>query len=219
MDEASDVVAAELPVESRKRHIRNRTPSLNSLLHSKSGQSKHKPSTLRNRASVSSMKSVGYISSLNIQSSLTSAYVYPSSESDHAEIIAPIPRRHLLQVSQSLHWLRLDTPSEGEWLNRVATPVSPVSASSVGSVFPSSRTSNRLRSFSALMEHERTADGGTSFTSDARVAMDDQGNYGAGRRWVRWMHRHNLKNWVAPSAIVASTLVKWCIGLGTYSGA
>lgn len=218
MDEASDVVAAELPVESRKRHIRNRTPSLNALLHSKGAQSKHKPSTLRNHASMSSMKSVGYISSLNIQSSVTSAYAYPSSETDHAEIIAPIPRRHLLQVSQSLHWLRLDTSSEGEWLNRVPTPVSPVSASSVGSVFPNSRAGNRLRSFSALMEHERTA-AGTSFTLDAGVAMDDQGNYGAGRRWVRWMHRHNLKNWVAPSAIVTSTLVKWCIGLGTYSGA
>lgn len=99
-------------------------------------------------------------------------------------------------------------------MNRGATPASPGSVSSVGSVFPNSRTSNRLSSFSAVMEHEITAAGASS-----RVLMDDQGNHGAGRRWVRWMHRYNMKNWVVPSAIAASTLVKWCIGLGTYSGA
>ncbi|OAX34579.1 hypothetical protein K503DRAFT_803468, partial [Rhizopogon vinicolor AM-OR11-026] len=195
MDEASDVLPAELPAESRKRRTlsRHRTTSLNSL-------PKHRTSTLRARASITSMKTVG-------------------SETDHTEIIAPIPRRHLLQVSQSLHWLRLDASSEGEWFNRGPTSVSPLSASSVGSVFPNSRASNRLSSFSALMEHERTTAGASS-TLDARalVPVDDQANHGAARRWVRWMHRHNMKNWVVPSAIAASTLVKWCIGFGTYSG-
>lgn len=145
---------------------------------------------------------------------MNSAYVCPSSDTDHSEIIAPIPRRHLLQTSQSLHWLRVDTSSGDEWLNR---GVSPVSASSVGSVFPNNRMANRL-SFTALMEHERTAVGPSS-TADARILEDDQGTIGAGRRFVRWMHRNNMKNWVVPSAIVASTLVKWCIGFGTYSGA
>jgi alpha-1,3-glucosyltransferase len=28
-----------------------------------------------------------------------------------------------------------------------------------------------------------------------------------------------MKNWVIPSVIATSTLVKWCIGLGAYSGA
>ncbi|KAG1844658.1 glycosyltransferase family 57 protein [Suillus subalutaceus] len=156
MDEASNVMPSELPIERRQRHTRDRTTSFNSFSHFKSGPSKHmRPSTLRNRGSNASMRSI-------------------SSETDYSEIIAPIPRRHLLQTSQSLHWLRVDTSSGDEWLNRGA---SPVSASSVGS-----------------------------------------GTIGAGRRFVRWMHRNNMKNWMIPSAIAVSTLVKWCIGFGTYSG-
>ncbi|KAG1884188.1 glycosyltransferase family 57 protein [Suillus subluteus] len=172
MDEASNVMPSELPIERRQRHTRDRTTSFNSFSHFKSGPSKHmRPSTLRNRGSNASMRSI-------------------SSETDYSEIIAPIPRRHLLQTSQSLHWLRVDTSSGDEWLNRGA---SPVSASSVGSVFPNNRMNNRL-SFTALMEHERTA-AGPSSTADTRILEDDQGTIGAGRRFV-----------------------KWCIGFGTYSG-
>lgn len=39
-----------------------------------------------------------------------------------------------------------------------------------------------------------------------------------GKRWVRWMHKNGMKSWVAPAAIGASIWVKWCIGLGSYSG-
>lgn len=39
-----------------------------------------------------------------------------------------------------------------------------------------------------------------------------------GRRWVRWMHKHGLKRWVVPCAVLASVWVKWSIGLGSYSG-
>ncbi|KAG2368691.1 ALG6, ALG8 glycosyltransferase family-domain-containing protein [Suillus spraguei] len=197
MDEASDVMPSDLPTEHRQRHARDRSTSLNSLSHFKNhgGSSKHmRPSTLRSHGSNASMKSIG-------------------SETDYSEIIAPIPRRHLLQTSQSLHWLRVGTSSGDELLDR---GVSPVSASSVGSVFPNSRMNNRL-SFTALMEHERTA-AGPSSRADARKIEDEQGTFGAGRRFVRWMHRSNMKSLVIPSAIAASALVKWCIGLGTYSG-
>lgn len=66
MDEASDVMPTELPIERRQRHTRDRTTSLNSLSHFKSGPSKHirGPSTLPNRDSNASMKSIGYMSSL-----------------------------------------------------------------------------------------------------------------------------------------------------------
>jgi hypothetical protein len=67
MDEASDVMPSELPIEHRQRHTRDRTTSLNSLSHFKSGPSKHiRPSTLRNRGSNASMKSIGYLSSLQV---------------------------------------------------------------------------------------------------------------------------------------------------------
>ena len=32
------------------------------------------------------------------------------------------------------------------------------------------------------------------------------------------MHKQGLKAWVVPCAIAASVWVKWCIGLGSYSG-
>lgn len=38
------------------------------------------------------------------------------------------------------------------------------------------------------------------------------------RRWVRWMHKHGIKNYVIPAAVLGAALIKWCIGLGSYSG-
>ncbi|KDQ25750.1 glycosyltransferase family 57 protein [Pleurotus ostreatus PC15] len=32
------------------------------------------------------------------------------------------------------------------------------------------------------------------------------------------MHKRNMKEWVAPALVAVSTLLKWCIGLGSYSG-
>ena len=40
-----------------------------------------------------------------------------------------------------------------------------------------------------------------------------------GRRWIRWLHKKAMKQWVVPGIIAASTLVKLAIGLGSYSGA
>ncbi|KAF8158135.1 ALG6, ALG8 glycosyltransferase family-domain-containing protein [Crassisporium funariophilum] len=41
---------------------------------------------------------------------------------------------------------------------------------------------------------------------------------GMGRRWIRWLHKGGMKAWVVPGIIGASTLVKFAIGLGSYSG-
>lgn len=41
---------------------------------------------------------------------------------------------------------------------------------------------------------------------------------GFGRRWLRWMHKNGVKHWVVPCTLLASALVRWCIGLGSYSG-
>ena len=38
------------------------------------------------------------------------------------------------------------------------------------------------------------------------------------RRWIRWMHKRGIKQWVVPLILLASALVKFAIGLGTYSG-
>jgi len=41
---------------------------------------------------------------------------------------------------------------------------------------------------------------------------------GFGRRWLRWMHKNGVRHWVVPCTLLASALVRWCIGLGSYSG-
>ncbi|KAF9220297.1 hypothetical protein BS17DRAFT_787870 [Gyrodon lividus] len=180
--------------ETHKRRARNRTASLNSAPHI--GTSQLRNSALRNRGSIASINST-------------------ISDSRPAQIVSPIPRRHLLQTSESLHWLKLGTFSDDGGQARGVSPASV--ASSTASTFPSGSASKRL-SFSALLEHERTAHGIPTFASLRRDPEDDREDQGAGRRWVRWMHRHNMKAWVVPCAIAASTWVKWCIGLGGYSG-
>lgn len=41
---------------------------------------------------------------------------------------------------------------------------------------------------------------------------------GFGRRWLRWVHKNGVKHWVVPCTLLASALVRLCVGLGSYSG-
>ncbi|KIJ15057.1 glycosyltransferase family 57 protein [Paxillus involutus ATCC 200175] len=179
--------------ETRKRRARDRTASLNAAPHV--GASHLRDSAHRHHSPMASIKT-------------------DDLETEPAQIVSPVPRRHLL-TSESLHWLRLSELADDDGLARGVSPAS--AASSSASAFPSSSASKRL-SFSALLEHERVARGIHTSASLQRDPLDDRIDQGAVRRWVRWMHKHNLKAWVVPSAIAASIWVKWCIGLGGYSG-
>ncbi|KAF9233237.1 glycosyltransferase family 57 protein [Melanogaster broomeanus] len=164
-------------VTSRRRHARDRTTSLTSVPHHTISQARN--SALRNRVSVASMRSLG------------------SPDAKPAEIVSPVPRRHLLQTSESLQWLR----------TRGVSPVSPTS--STGSSFRTA-SANKTLSF--------TPRGMPTSGSLRRGQEEDREDKGAARRWIRWMHRHNMKGWVVPCAIAASVCIKWGIGLGGYSG-
>lgn len=39
------------------------------------------------------------------------------------------------------------------------------------------------------------------------------------RRWVRWMVRMHLRDWVLPLSLACAIWVKWTVGLGDHSGA
>ena len=132
-----------------------------------------------------------------------------SPDTEPAEIVSPVPRRHLSHTSESLSWLKAGAFSDVDSQARCISPLS--AASSTPSVFPSS--SSRRLSFSVLLEQERQAR-----ASALRRTQTEDMDLGAVRRWVRWMHKHSMKTWVIPCAIVASTYVKWCIGLAGYSG-
>ncbi|KAF8195559.1 glycosyltransferase family 57 protein [Pholiota molesta] len=134
-------------------------------------------------------------------------------------ILAPTPRRHLLESSASQHWLH--TP-----------PLSAISSrpSSPPPGFPQSRrlssTHSRARSFSAVLEIDKSqqqmrVSPSLSIRSGLHhtAAKDHEPEETAtGRRWIRWMHKRGIKQWIVPGIIAASTLIKVAIGLGSYSG-
>lgn len=195
---------------THKQSFRDRTFSLNSMPQTSSVNFRN-ARALRPRSSIASSKSITCVYSICSRALLILPFHrICSSDTEPAEIVSPVPRRHLSHASESLSWLKADTFSDVDSQARCVSPLS--AASSTPSVFPSS--SSRRLSFSVLLEQERQA----RTTALRRTQTEDTTDQGAVRRWVRWMHKHNMKSWVVPCAITASAYVKWCIGLGRYSG-
>jgi len=135
--------------------------------------------------------------------------------SSDASIIAPIPDRHLLQSHQSQRWLH--SPSHSATSSRAVSPTSQTLGHATSS------RSRRHLSLSALMEHERPRRfswSPTSLRDEVKVKSKatSEEERGMGLRWIRWMHRQGMKQWVVPGAVIASIWVRWSIGLGSYSG-
>ncbi len=119
----------------------------------------------------------------------------------YPEIIAPVPlRHHALQPELTPDaWIRTPSPSP----SRAVSPSTPVR----GGLLRGSRQGFRFASFSTAMD-ARAGKG-------PDVLVQEQG---FGRQWLRWMHKNGVKHWVVPCTLLASVLVRWCIGLGSYSG-
>ncbi|KAI9465420.1 glycosyltransferase family 57 protein [Lactarius psammicola] len=116
-----------------------------------------------------------------------------SNTSDsYPEILMPVPLRHRALQPSPDTWIRTPSPSS----SRAISPSSPLAG-----VFP--RGHHSYSSFGAIMEAEK------------ETLSQEQG---LGRRWLRWMHKNGLKHWVVPCTLLASAVVRWCIGLGSYSG-
>lgn len=71
-----------------------------------------------------------------------------------------------------------------------------------GSVGPPSL----IRSSSVLQRHSR------------HEVDREREREGLGKVWIKWMHRRGIKTWVVPLLVLLSTLVKFAVGLGSYSG-
>jgi alpha-1,3-glucosyltransferase len=117
----------------------------------------------------------------------------------------------------------LNTPPISEAASSRAT--SPTS-----STFPSSQSLHRRvhhhLSFSTLLEKDegirnivvREKERAEKEKAEREKQKEREEDASMGKRWVRWMHKSGMKPLVAPAAIGASIWVKWCIGLGSYSG-
>ena len=104
----------------------------------------------------------------------------------------PVPLRHRALQPSPDAWIRTPSPSS----SRAISP-----SSSLAGVFP--RGHHSYSSFCSIME------------VDKETLLQEQG---LGRRWLRWMHKNGLKHWVVPCTLLASAAVRWCIGMGSYSG-
>lgn len=76
-----------------------------------------------------------------------------------------------------------------------------------GSVGPSSR-----RSSSILLQRHHP------HHRPGQEAGEEREKEGMGKVWIRWMHKRGIKTWTVPLLVLVSTLIKFCVGLGSYSG-
>ncbi|KAJ7600668.1 glucosyltransferase [Mycena floridula] len=110
-------------------------------------------------------------------------------------ILSPTPRRHLIDGSTSQQWIQ-----GSQW-----SPVSSRAGTPISAVNRSPTLSFRRMSLQKAL-------------SDPKVTVAEPVDTGMGRRWIRWLHKRGLKDNILPGSVVAATLVKFCVGLGSYSG-
>ncbi|KAH9480442.1 Dolichyl pyrophosphate Man9GlcNAc2 alpha-1,3-glucosyltransferase [Psilocybe cubensis] len=221
----ADELSALPPEGSWKRSTRIRTTSLNPRY----AYTNPSPATTR------------------AESPFRPPYTSPDiTHSDVPTILAPTPRRHLLESSASQHWLNtppLSPLTSARALSPQSTtstafpfPFPPSASSSAHNTNNSSvrrriSASTHRRSFSALFEHDIKAGGASGPVSPGGRAVGsttsthththkghEPDERAMGRRWIRWMHKRGLKAWVVPAVLATSLLVKLAIGLGSYSG-
>lgn len=184
------------------------------------------------------------------------------------DILAPVPRRHLIDNTASSRWL--SGQEEEKTLEyqpfprsslcsrkKPILPESPISPSSP--LYSAHRQHTSANSSSFFRKQDfmsspipETASAGTdslyrkqrfqdndrsgSFGSPTGVQLPSAhtGHYSRrhhrhgpdavsaedsmGKAWIRWMHKRGIKAWIMPLLMLISTLLKFCIGLGTYSG-
>jgi alpha-1,3-glucosyltransferase len=130
-------------------------------------------------------------------------------------ILSPTPRRHLLESSASnQHWL--NSPAISVTSSRPSSPQLTTKNYQPVTSHIRNRSKAHHQSFSSIYEHEPQGAVVDARTSSDKVHEAD--GAAMGRRWIRWMHKRGIKEWVIPGVIAASTLVKFAIGLGSYSG-
>ncbi|PPQ91702.1 hypothetical protein CVT25_012915 [Psilocybe cyanescens] len=168
------------------------------------------------------------------------------THSDVPTILAPTPRRHLLESSASQHWLNTP-PLSPLTSSRALSPQSASTATAFSFPFPQSsssssahvsstasnalhtnthsvrrRISSHRRSFSMLFERDQgqgvPGSPGERVVGGSAHKGHEPDERAMGRRWIRWMHKRGLKAWVVPGILVVSLLVKLAVGLGSYSG-
>ena len=128
-------------------------------------------------------------------------------------VLSPTPRRHLLESSANHHWLNSSAISVTS--SRPSSPQLTTENNQPAVSHIRNRFKSHHQNFSSMYEHEPQ---GAVVARTGRDKVHEAEGTAMGRRWIRWMHKRGIEEWVVPGVIAASTLVKFAIGLGSYSG-
>ena len=135
-------------------------------------------------------------------------------ENVHApSVLSPTPRRHLLESSVKQHWL--NSPAISVTSSRPPSPQLTTEQDQPATSYIRHRFRAHHQNFSSIYSHEPQ---GIVVAGTSGDKLHEVEGTSMGRRWIRWMHKRDIKEWVVPGIIAASTLVKFAIGLGSYSG-
>ncbi|KAJ3864801.1 glycosyltransferase family 57 protein [Lentinula novae-zelandiae] len=126
-------------------------------------------------------------------------------QSPSSEIIAPTPRRHLLESNASHSWLH--TPPLSPVSSRGISPTSTRATSPHSHL---TRGTNGQQSFGSIMEL------GAPKLTIVKVAHTSES--GMGRRWIRWSHKRGMRSSLIALIFLACVFLKLSLGLGSYSG-
>lgn len=143
-------------------------------------------------------------------------YLLPALYRENVQVpsvLSPIPRRHLLESSANQHWL--NSPAISVTSSRPSSPQLTTENNQSATSHIRHRFKSHHRNFSSIYEHE--PQGAVQARTSSGKVHEAEGT-SMGRRWIRWMHKRGIEEWVVPGIIAASTLVKFAIGLGSYSG-
>lgn len=128
-------------------------------------------------------------------------------------VLSPTPRRHLLESSAKQHWL--NSPAISVTSSRPSSPQLTAEQDQPATSHIRHRFRAHHRNFSSIYSQEPQ---GTVVAGTSGDKVHEAEGTAMGRRWIRWMHKRGIQKWVVPGIITASTLVKFAIGLGSYSG-
>ncbi|KAJ7212099.1 glycosyltransferase family 57 protein [Mycena pura] len=146
------------------------------------------------------------ISVNSMRSVQASAVARSHIDYEKPEILAPTPRQ---PITGSRHLIE----HGAQWLNTVSH--SPESSRPVSPTSPHRRSST----LSGLSVRFPTSMSSLHAAVDAAVGpADKEAEHAMAKRWIRWMHKRGMKAWVIPCSLLASACIKFCVGLGSYSG-
>ncbi|KAJ7069714.1 glycosyltransferase family 57 protein [Mycena amicta] len=146
------------------------------------------------------VRTISVNSMRSMRSAVVPSFARLHAEYERPEILAPTPRQPFAGSPQLLE----DTAQQ--WVH------SPGSSRAVSPMSPT----QRFASLAVQSQHVKGATHLSTSTIPEEIPpeREREHEHAMARRWVRWMHKRGVKAWLVPCVLLASTCVKFAVGLG-----